>query len=47
MGFRDVPRREFLSQLTEAVLTPGKNGRWQVETDLDTVSHWQPGAGQP
>jgi leucyl/phenylalanyl-tRNA--protein transferase len=44
MGFRDVPRREFLPLLNEAVRAPGKSGRWQVETDLDTVSHWQPQA---
>ena len=43
MGFRDMPRREFLALLSDAVRTPGKIGRWQVETDLDTVSRWQPG----
>src|SRR5450631_4353200 len=43
MGFRDVPRREFLGLLSEAVRMPGKSGRWQVETDLDTMSRWQPG----
>ena len=43
MGFRDVPRREFLALLSDAVVRPGKSGRWQVETDLDTVSRWQPG----
>ena len=43
MGFRDVPRREFLALLSEAVRMPGKSGRWQVETDLETVSRWQPG----
>ena len=42
MGFRDMPRREYLALLSEAVRLPGKNGRWQVETDLDTVSRWQP-----
>ncbi len=41
MGFRDVPRREFLTLLSDAVARPGKSGRWQVETDLDTVSRWQ------
>jgi leucyl/phenylalanyl-tRNA--protein transferase len=44
MGFRDVPRHEFLALLAEAVRQPGKSGRWQVETDIDTVSHWQPAA---
>ena len=45
MGFREIPRREFLTRLAEAVKAPGKTGRWQVETDLATVSHWQPAAG--
>jgi leucyl/phenylalanyl-tRNA---protein transferase len=43
MGFRDVPRREFLRLLTDAVRERGRSGRWQVETDLNTVSYWQPG----
>lgn len=42
MGFRAMPRREFLALLSDAVRRPGKSGRWQVETDLDTVSRWQP-----
>jgi hypothetical protein len=37
-----VPRREFLGLLSEAVRMPGKSGRWQVETDLDTMSRWLP-----
>ena len=44
MGFRDVARREFLALLSQAVRMPGKSGRWQVETDLDAVSHWKPAA---
>jgi leucyl/phenylalanyl-tRNA--protein transferase len=44
MGFRDVPRHEFLALLSEAMRQPGKSGRWQVETAIDTVSHWQPAA---
>ncbi|HSP48673.1 MAG TPA: leucyl/phenylalanyl-tRNA--protein transferase [Pseudolabrys sp.] len=43
MGFRDVPRHEFLALLAKAIQAPGKSGRWQVETDLETVSRWQPG----
>ena len=43
MGFRETPRREFLALLRDAVDAPGRSGRWQVETDLDTVSHWRPG----
>ncbi len=42
MGFREIPRREFLARLAKAVRAPGKSGRWQVEADLATVSHWQP-----
>ena len=42
MGCREIPRPEFLANLAEAVRLPGKIGRWQVETDLATVSHWQP-----
>ena len=43
MGFREVPRRDFLARLAEAVRLPAKSGRWQVEADLATVSHWRPG----
>jgi leucyl/phenylalanyl-tRNA--protein transferase len=42
LGCREVPRPEFLARLAEAVRLPGKPGRWQVETDLETVSRWQP-----
>ncbi|MBI2716866.1 MAG: leucyl/phenylalanyl-tRNA--protein transferase [Rhizobiales bacterium] len=45
MGFREIPRRDFLARLAEAVRLPAKTGRWQVEADLDTVSHWQPQTG--
>ena len=42
LGCREIPRRDYLSHLAEAVRLPGKSGRWQVETDLATVSNWQP-----
>jgi leucyl/phenylalanyl-tRNA--protein transferase len=42
MGFREIPRRKYLTRLAEAVRQPAKIGRWQVEADLDTVSQWQP-----
>jgi leucyl/phenylalanyl-tRNA--protein transferase len=47
MGFREIPRQDYLARLAEAVRAPAKIGRWQVETDLETVSHWRPedGAG--
>lgn len=43
VGFHEVPRGEFLARLAEAVQIPHRAGRWQVETDLDTVSTWEPG----
>ncbi|MEJ2435208.1 MAG: leucyl/phenylalanyl-tRNA--protein transferase [Pseudolabrys sp.] len=47
MGFREIPRRGFLARLAQAERLPGKNGRWQVEADLETVASWQPTAGRP
>jgi leucyl/phenylalanyl-tRNA--protein transferase len=43
MGFRTVPRAEFLARLAEAVRLPGHVGRWSVETELPTVAQWFPG----
>jgi leucyl/phenylalanyl-tRNA--protein transferase len=42
MGFHNMPRRDYLTLLAKAINAPGKPGRWQVETDLETVSRWQP-----
>lgn len=42
MGFRDVPRHDFLTMLAEAVQAPGKSGPWQDEIDIENVSRWQP-----
>jgi leucyl/phenylalanyl-tRNA--protein transferase len=42
LGCRNIPRRDFLARLSNAVRAPGKPGRWQVETDLETVSRWNP-----
>jgi leucyl/phenylalanyl-tRNA--protein transferase len=42
VGFREIPRREFLSRLAEAVRAPGLSGRWQIEGDLTEISHWEP-----
>lgn len=44
VGCKEIPRQEFLAQVAKAVRLPGKTGRWQVETDLETVSRWQPDA---
>ena len=44
MGFREIPRAEFLTRLAQAERRPGKSGRWQVEADLATIADWQPQA---
>jgi hypothetical protein len=42
MGFREIPRGDFLAKLATSAKRPERIGRWQVETDLTTVSNWQP-----
>ncbi|MGE0564068.1 MAG: leucyl/phenylalanyl-tRNA--protein transferase [Pseudolabrys sp.] len=42
MGFREVPRRDYLARLDRALERPGKSGRWKVEDDLATISEWRP-----
>ena len=46
MGFREVPRSEYLSMLALVERRPGKSGRWQVEADPATVADWDPKANQ-
>lgn len=46
MGFREIPRSDYLSQLDAAVKRPGKSGRWSVEADMATVAEWQPGKSE-
>jgi len=41
MGFREFPRADYLARLAEAARAPG-HSPWQIETDLETVSHWRP-----
>jgi leucyl/phenylalanyl-tRNA--protein transferase len=43
MGFREIPRDEYLGRLTQAERQSGKPGRWQVDADLKTIADWQPG----
>jgi leucyl/phenylalanyl-tRNA---protein transferase len=47
MGFREIPRNEYLSKLALAERRPGKSGRWQTEIDLATIADWDPKAIQP
>jgi len=42
MGFRELPRRDYLNRLALADRLPGKTGRWQAETDVATIANWQP-----
>ena len=46
MGFREVPRRDYLALLTQAERGTGKSGRWQLEKDAAAVADWQPESGK-
>ena len=42
MGFRTIPRSEYLRELAVAVSAEGKSGRWDVEVGPATVAAWSP-----
>ena len=42
MGFREIPRAEFLRHLAEGASAAGKPGRWETEAGPETVADWQP-----
>jgi leucyl/phenylalanyl-tRNA--protein transferase len=42
MGFREIPRNEFLVKLTTAAAKPERTGRWQTEADVSAIADWQP-----
>ena len=42
MGFREIPRREFLARLADADRSPVENGHWQAAADVMTIAEWQP-----
>lgn len=47
MGFRVVPRAQYLAELLPAALqVQPHNTRWTVEADLKTVAEWLPQDGQ-
>lgn len=46
MGFRDIPRREFLLQLSAGAGFKHKVGRWEVEDGPKTVADWNADAGR-
>jgi Leucyl/phenylalanyl-tRNA protein transferase len=39
MGFRGIPRAEYLVRLAEAGRHPSKVGRWQTEVDVATLAN--------
>jgi leucyl/phenylalanyl-tRNA--protein transferase len=43
MGFREIPRSDFLKRLALAAKQPDRKGGWQVDADMATVADWQPG----
>jgi len=42
MGFREIPRRDYLQRLTVADRLTGKSGRWQTEADITAIADWKP-----
>ena len=44
MGFRVVPRADYLDRLKDAALLPDRGRSWSVETDLANVAAWLPNA---
>ncbi len=46
MGFRMIPRTEFLHILGEDAGEGGKPGRWTVEATPEEVASWQPETGK-
>ena len=46
MGFRSIPRTEFLRCLADNIWSGGKVGRWEVEVAPQTVAKWQPSASR-
>src|SRR5262249_25778936 len=42
MGFREIPRNDFLNRLAQAAITPDKKGRWHAEANVAAVAEWQP-----
>jgi len=43
MGFRDVPRTDYLARLAQVARKADRLGRWSVSADMAVVADWQPG----
>ncbi|MCX7298548.1 MAG: hypothetical protein NTU64_17175, partial [Hyphomicrobiales bacterium] len=44
MGFREIPRWDYLARLRQVEKNSGRVGRWQIEADVADVADWQPQA---
>ncbi len=42
MGFRAIPRSEFLDALARSQRQPSKVGRWSTEGEMAAIADWQP-----
>jgi leucyl/phenylalanyl-tRNA--protein transferase len=46
MGFREIPRAEYLRRLSVLAHRPVREGRWEAELDPKAVADWRPESGQ-
>ncbi len=42
MGFREIPRAEYLRRLSALADDPLRSGRWEAEADSKSVADWRP-----
>ena len=42
MGFREIPRAEYLRRLSALADDPVPPGRWEAEADSKSVADWRP-----
>jgi len=47
MGFRVIPRGEYLRDLSVALGRKGRTGRWEVEAGPKAVADWHPDKDSP
>ena len=46
MGFREIPRAEYLRRLANLANRPVREGRWETELDPKAVADWRPESDQ-
>jgi leucyl/phenylalanyl-tRNA--protein transferase len=47
MGFREMPRAEYLRRLAVLTDIPARAGRWEAEVGSEAVADWRPGEERP